>query len=454
MKQTIIIKIEKLSNLGFGIAKDNKTGKVVFVQNACPGDVLRAEIFHENKNYSFANILEIITPSIHRVTPACSIQKICGACQLQFINYNYQLCLKRQIIADALKNIAGLQPEIQPVIPSPNQFECRKKIQYAVRKSNIDYGIKIGYYKNKSHDLIDIKFCPLQPKICNDIIDYIRQNAKNFGVTGYDEKNLTGELRHIVLRCSATGKILLTFVINSKNASKAIRELSENVYAKFDEISGVCINFNISKSNVILTDNTICICGKQFITEKICNIEFKIETNTFFQVNPKTAQNIFEFVKNYISNNFDKPTILDAYAGIATFGLILSDVAKSVSSVESCKESIDLAESVKTMNNIDNVELVHEDSEKFFAKLYESGKNYDIIILDPPRKGCSEKTLEYCLKLAKKQIIYISCNPATLARDLKFLTQNGIKIKHIQPFDMFCHTYHVETVCILYNQKK
>ena len=374
--------------------------------------------------------------------------------KIKITHLDYQLYLKRQIIEDALKNIAGLRQEIQPVIPSPNQFECRRKIQYAVRKSNIDGRIKIGYFENKSHDLIDIKFCPIQPAICNDIIDYIRQNAKNFGVKGYDEKNHTGELRHIVLRSSeSTEKILLTFVINSPNISKAITKLSKSVYAQFDEISGVCVNFNTSKSNIILTNNTICICGKQFITEKICNIEFRIETNTFFQVNPGTAQNIFEFVKNHVAHNFDKPTVLDAYAGIATFGLVLSDVAKLVTSVESCKESIDLAKSVKKMNKINNVELVHKDSETFFANLYKNNKSYDIIILDPPRKGCSEKTLEYCIKLAEKQIIYVSCNPATLARDLKFLTQHGMAIKYIQPFDMFCHTYHVETVCLLYHQK-
>lgn len=442
------LKIEKLSNLGFGIAKHN--GIVTFIANTCPGDEVVAEIVRQNKNYSIAKVVDIVNSSPFRVTPPCSLQKICGACQLQFIAYDYQLKLKKQIIEDAMRSIYAMPVEVRDVVPIPVQWECRRKIQYAVRASKNSTRLKIGYFRNNSHELINIKHCPIQPEVCNDIVNYIRENAQFFSVTGYNEHTHSGDLRHLVIRSSAdNNSVLLTLVINSQKLSSNLGRFAKSIYEKFPCISGVCVNFNTSKSNLILGSETKQICGNQFIKEKICDIEFQIEPNTFFQVNPKSAENIFRFVQNHISTNFTDPEVLDAYAGITAFGIVLAGVSKKVTSVEECLESVKLAQRIIERHGFQNIELNHMDAEKFFESCIENGRTFDVVILDPPRKGCTEQSLRYAIKLARRQIIYVSCNPATLARDLKILTELGARVRYIQPFDMFCHTYHVESVAII-----
>ena len=442
----LILKIEKLSNLGFGLARHD--GQVVFVKNACPQDNVKAKIIKITKNYAVAEIIEIIDPSPHRVTPFCPMQKICGACQLQFIDYNYQLELKKEIVQDSMKSIAGQNFEVKNVIPSPKQKECRRKIQYSIAQPKNSDRLKIGYYKDKSHDVVNIKYCPIQPQLCDDVVNYIRENACKFGITGYNEKIHSGDLRHLVIRSSVTtGKILVVLVINSQKTSSNLLNFAKAIYNNFqNHISGVCVNFNDKKTNLILTKNTKCLCGEDFINEKICDINFQVGPNTFFQVNPESAENIFQFIKKHIKNNFINPVVLDAYAGITAFGFVLSDICKEVVSVEECLESVELARTVQKINNISNIELNHMDAGEFFSK---ESRKFDLVILDPPRKGCSIESLNYAKKLAKSQIIYISCNPATLARDLKYLVEIGAKVEYIQPFDMFCHTYHIESVAII-----
>ncbi len=445
LQNELILNIEKLSNLGFGLAKND--GKVIFVNGACPQDTVKARIIKNTKNYAMAEILEILESSPYRVTPLCPLQKVCGACQLQFIDYNYQLKIKKQIIEDAMHQVLGNKFEVHDVIPSLKQWECRRKIQYSVEQSKISKNLKVGYYKNKSHDVINIKYCPIQPKICDEVVAYIREIAQNFGITGYDEKTNTGILKHIVIRSSvSTGKLLLTLVVNLKSVSGGLIKFANSIYEQFSEISGVCANFNILKTNLILTKNTRCLFGDEFVSEKICDINFQIGSNTFFQVNPESAENIFKFIKDHISHNFTEPTILDAYAGITAFGFVLAGISKLVVSVEECFESVELARKVKEINGITNVELYNMDAGEFFQQ---EKRKFDVVILDPPRKGCSLESLQYAKQIAKSQIIYVSCNPATLARDLNILISMGAKVRYIQPFDMFCHTYHVECVAII-----
>ena len=240
--------------------------------------------------------------------------------------------------------------------------------------------------------------------------------------------------------------VLVTLVVNSKKVFPRLKDFCNEIFAEFKQVAGVCVNFNTKKTNVILSDETECVCGKDFVKEKILNKTFRIGANTFFQINPKSAENIFAYVKNYIKENFETPTVLDAYAGIATFGIIVSDVAQKVVSVEENTESIEKAREVLELNNIDNVELHNEDTAKFCKK---TKRKFDVIILDPPRKGCSQESLNEVLRLSKGKIIYVSCNPATLARDLKYLCEQGCNIESVQPFDMFCHTYHVENVAVI-----
>lgn len=440
------VKIEKITNLGFGLAKID--GFVVFVKDACPEDTAKIKITKVNKNFANGEIIELIKPSKHRVKPFCPMQKVCGACQLQFIDYDYQLELKQQIVQDAMKTIGNLDIEIPRPIPSPEIKNYRHKIQYPVTETKNSKRILAGYYKPGTHEIVNIKYCPIQPEICDRIIEFIREKAFDYGISGFNEKKHSGDLRHIVIRSSlATGKNLVILVVNATKTFDRLNDFAKCIFEEFYEVAGVCVNFNSKKTNVILGNKTECLAGKDFVKERILDKTFRIGPNTFFQVNPKSAENIFRYVKEYIQNNFENPIILDAYAGITSFGICISDICKKVVSVEENKEATELARETAKVNNIENVEIHNQDAAKFFEK---EKRKFDAIILDPPRKGCTKESLDEACRLSKGKIIYVSCNPATLARDLKYLKEEkGATIESIQPFDMFCHTYHIENVAII-----
>lgn len=439
-----VVTIEKLSNLGTGIARID--GQVVFVENACPKDELKIKITKVNKNFSNAKVVEIITPSPHRIKPFCPMQNVCGSCQMQFIDYAYQLALKKQMVEDAMRTIGNIDTPVNNPIPSPEITAFRHKVQCPVSQTKVSKKILAGYYKPQSHEIVNIKYCPIQPEICDKIIDFIRNKTVEFNVSGYNEQKHTGDLRHIVLRHSAdNGELLVTLVINNNKISEKLSDFAKTIFETFEKVTGVCINFNSKNTNVILGEKTICVCGRDFIYEKILDKTFKIGASTFFQINPKSAENIFKYVKEEISKH-EKASVLDAYAGIATFGIVVNDVAGKVVSVEENKESIEKAKEVLELNNIKNVELHCADTTKYLKSIK---KKFDITILDPPRKGCTKEALDETLKHTKEKIIYVSCNPATLARDLKYLREKGCTVENIQPFDMFCHTYHIENVVVI-----
>lgn len=445
VNEEYIAKIEKLTNEGAGIARVDNC--VVFIDNACPEDEIKFKITKVNKTFAQGQIVEIITPSKHRVKPFCPMYNACGACQLQFIDYDYQLQIKQEITQDAMDRIGGLDIRVKPTIPSPEQKNYRHKIQYPVSRTKNSGRILAGYYKPKTHEIVNIKYCPIQPEICDDIINFIREKAFDFGVQGFVEKNHSGDLRHIVLRSSVyNGKILVTLVVNATKSFDRLKDFAKCIYDEFDQVVGVCVNYNSKKTNVILGNKTECLCGQDYVEEKLIDKTFKIGASTFFQVNPKSAENIFKYVKNYLKDNFESPTVLDAYAGISSFGICVSDVCKKVVTVEENKESCDKAREVVQANRIKNVEIHNMDAAKFFAK---EKRKFDAIILDPPRKGCTKDSLDEAIRLTNNTIIYVSCNPATLARDLKYLTEHGFSVESVQPFDMFCHTYHVENVAIV-----
>lgn len=440
-----IAKIEKITNSGAGIARIE--GIVVFVENSCPGDLLKIRIKKITKNFANGEILEIIEPSKDRIEPFCPMYKVCGACQLQNIQYERQLSIKKEITQDAMRNIANLDIEVPDTIPSPEVRNYRHKIQYPVSQTKVSGRILAGYYKSKTHDIVNIKYCPIQPEICDKIIEFIRQKAFDFGIQGFNEKKHSGDLRHVVIRNSASnGKNLVVLVVNATKTFDRLNDFAKAIYENFEEVAGVCINYNSKKTNVILGNKTECIYGDNFIEEKILDKTFKIGADTFFQINPKSAENIFRYVKDFLKNNCTNPVVLDAYAGISSFGITVSDVCKKVVTVEEVKASCELAGDVVKLNNIKNVEIYNEDASNFFKK---EKRKFDAVILDPPRKGCSQESLKEACRLSDRYIIYVSCNPATLARDLKILCEMGCRVESIQPFDMFCHTYHVENVAII-----
>jgi 23S rRNA (uracil1939-C5)-methyltransferase len=374
------------------------------------------------------------------------MQKVCGACQLQFIDYDYQLKLKKQMVEDAMRTIGHVTTPVNDTISSPKIKNYRQKVQYPISQTKNSGRIIAGYYKPQSHEIVNIKYCPIQPEICDKIIEFIRIKAPQYKISGFNEKKHNGDLRHIVIRGSEySNNFLVTLVVNSTKTFDKLNNFAKAIYDEFEEVSGVCINFNSKKTNVILGQNTQCICGNDYVDEKIIDKVFKIGANTFFQINPKSAENIFKYVKKEVEK-LENPTVLDAYAGIATFGIVVSDIAQKVVSVEENVSSIEKAKEVLQTNNIDNIELFAQDTTKYLKSVK---RKFDITILDPPRKGCTKEALDEALAHTKQKIVYVSCNPATLARDLNYLQEKGCKVESIQPFDMFCHTYHVETVAIV-----
>ena len=344
-KDEITVKIEKLSNLGYGIAKID--GYVIFVPDVCPEDVVKIRIVKKNKNFANAKVIELIEPSSYRVTPKCPMQKVCGACQMQFIDYEYQMKIKKEIVQDAMKSILGEEITISDVIPSPQIYNYRHKIQYPIGQTQNSKRILAGYYKPSSHELVNIKFCPIQPQYCDEIIDFIRKEAQTLNISGYSEKANKGLLRHVVIRASKqTGKFLVTLVINSNEQNESILKLAKRIYNDLDNINGVTINFNSRKTNLILGEKSKLVEGRDYVEESLCDKTFKIGEKTFFQVNPSSADNIFRYVKKYISENYAEPVIMDAYAGISAFGICLSDIAKKVVSVEEVTPSIELAKNL------------------------------------------------------------------------------------------------------------
>ena len=441
----LILDIEKISNLGSGIAKID--GFVVFVGNTVPKDKVRAKVVKLNKNFATAEVVEIISPSSHRVKPFCPMLKACGACQLQMIDYDYQLEIKRQIVEDSIRKIGGLDVEIPLPVPSPEIKNYRHKIQFPISQTKVSKRLLAGYYKPQSHEIVNIKYCPVQPEICDRIIDFIRENASKFEISGYDEKTHTGDLRHIVIRVSKySGKILVALVVNSGNTNSRFKSFVSEIYNEFDEITGVCLNFNTKNTNVILGRKTECVVGADYVEEKLLDKVFKIGADTFFQINPASAENIFAYVRNYIKDNYNSPLVMDAYAGISTFGICLADVSDKVVTIEENPQSCQKAKESLVMNKVNNVEIHSGDAAEFFKK---EKRKFDVSIIDPPRKGCTQESLDEVLRLTKGEIVYVSCNPATLARDLKYLCEKGCCVKSIQPFDMFCHTYHIENVAII-----
>ena len=336
------------------------------------------------------------------------------------------------------------------MIKSPEIREFRSKIQYPVTQTKVSKRIIAGYYKKGSHELVNIKYCPIQPKIIDKITEFIRKTAQELNISGYNEKTHKGDLRHIVYRYSKSeNECIVIFVVNDTKLNDKFKKLSKKLMAEFAHIKGCLINYNTKKSNLIMTDDTRKIDGENYITEKVEDKIYKISANSFFQVNIGSAKNIFNTVKDIILKNYQKPRLLDAYSGVSSFGIWLSDAASEVVSVEEAPSATkDAAENVK-LNGIKNLTALNGDAKEIFEELVQKGEKFDVTLLDPPRKGCEKASLDYAIKLTKTAIIYVSCNPSTLARDLKYLHENGFKTKYIQPVDMFCHSYHIESVAWL-----
>ena len=438
----IELNIEKLVYQGKGIARYGNDKLSVFVENVLPNEIVKAKITSINKNYINAQLTEIIKQNPNRIKPFCPIYNACGSCQIQNTNYDYLIELKTSILTEIFPDI-----KMMPVIKSPKTLEYRTKTQYPCSQTKNSKRILLGYYKNQSHELTNIKFCPIQPDIINKIAQFIRDY---FPYDCYDEKTSKGLLRHVLTRITTKEDILLTLVLNSNFIDEKLYDFSKKITLEFPQIKGVFANFNTSKGNKILGDKTKKISGDDYIIEKLEDKFFKIGPTSFFQVNPYGAIELFNIVKNHVKEN---STILDAYAGVGAIGIWLKDRAKHITYIEENKEASILAKENYKLNKIENYEIFQGDAKKYFLDFKKQNKTFDYVILDPPRSGCEKEGLIKISDLAKN-IIYVSCNPQTLKRDCEILKEKGFEITYFQGVDLFPYTYHIESVMVLKHPKR
>ncbi len=444
--EIIELEIEKLVYRGEGIGKYGSL--TVFVDKTVPGDKIKTEIISCKSNYAKGIIKEIITPSEQRKEPLCSLTKICGGCQWQHINYEEQLKAKKQIIEESLKKFAGIETKVLDPIKNPEFQESRCKVQLPVQQADTSRRFIAGYYKKRTHEIVNIKNCPAQPEIIGEITDFLRKRALDLNLKAYSEKAKRGLIRHFVFRYSKTNKnLILAFVINADNVPENLIKLGREAKGKFHELEGVIANFNPTGTNLILGQKSSVIIGKNHITETLDGKVFRISHDSFFQVNPTVASKLFLEVQKIVAERTSSPDILDIYAGSGGFSVYLSEIANKIVAVEESESSVD--DGIKNLlhNNLKNISYIKENADTAIPKLAAEGKRFDVTILDPPRKGCSEKVLQAVAEMTNDFIVYISCNPTTLARDMKFLSDK-FNVEFVQPIDMFPQTYHVESILL------
>lgn len=438
------LKISSIGKDGDGIAEINQKF-VVYVPGAAEGDMLKVSITETHKTYARAEILKIISPSKSRIKPVCKLSDVCGGCQLQHIDYNAQLALKQRIVKQCLDFFDG---EIFKTLPSENIFRYRNKALIPVSK-DVNGHIIAGIFKKDSHEIISCPDCKIGIKENEEIIKTVISHLEKYNIEPYDENTSNGILRHVLIRKGFfTDELMVSLIINAEKLpyeNELVKKLTENN----ENIKTVCITPNLQNTNVINGKEFRTIYGEGFITDYIGKIKFKISPLSFFQINPKQTVKLYEKVLEYAALT-GKETVFDLYCGVGTISLFLAKKAKKVYGIEIIPQAIENAKENAEINGISNAEFLCGNAGEIFSGLVENQKvKADVVVVDPPRKGCEEELLKTVLKLKPKKFVYVSCNPISLARDLKFLTTNGFVLEKVQPADMFPHTVHVETVCLL-----
>lgn len=446
--QVIEIKIDDINSEGAGVG--SYKGFKIFVDGALPSEIVKAKILTVKKNYAKAIAEKIIDSSLSRTSPRCEYFYRCGACHLQHIDYQTQLKIKTDIVKKAIRKFSGLDSGlVKPTISSLYQWGYRNKMQYPLKKTSQNK-ILLGYYKKNTHEVVDIINCPVLPQKLNEVAQAIRKALQVLNFSIYDEDSSKGLLRHLLGRYAfATDQVAITFVVNDKIFHNSNR-LIDKFFSYLDSsirIKNVSYNVNLRKTNVILGNFTKTILGSDYIIENLGSFEFAISPTSFFQINPFQAKNVFNKVLDFLSD-YNNGVFYDLYCGVGTISLWISDLAQKVFGIEEIESAISDAKENTKINKKNNVIFRVGKVEKEIKKLIEKTQKVDAIIIDPPRNGCSPTVVANILKCSPKRIIYVSCDPATLARDIK-LFSNSYTLEEIQPFDMFPQTIHVECVAKL-----
>jgi 23S rRNA (uracil1939-C5)-methyltransferase len=442
--ELIDVEIVDLNDEGDGVGRWEE--RVVFVSDTVPGDRAVVFLVHVKPNYAHAKLKQLLKSSPYRVRPSCIVADKCGGCQWQHIDYQYQLLAKQNQVIQALERIGGfVEPPVNPVLSTPEFLGYRNKATYPVGLSHT-LTVQAGYYQKGSHQLINLNQCPVQDPRLNPLLLEVKQDIQKREWEIYNEQHHTGVVRHLSLRIGRrTGEILLTLVVKDWNLPR-IQDQALEWLKRYPQLVGVCLNRNPNRTNAIFGRETRCIAGHSYLREKFAGLEFQVRPDTFFQVHTETAEALLQVVQSEL-NLQGSEVLLDTYCGIGTLTLPLAKQVNKAMGLELQPEAVEQAILNAKQNDISNVIFQTGAVEKLLPKIEILP---DIILLDPPRKGCERSVIETLLKFKPPRIVYISCKVATLARDLKLLCQNGVySLTRVQPADFFGQTAHVEAAAFL-----
>ena len=431
---------------GEGIGKAD--GFTVFVKDAVIGDTIVAKIMKAKKNYGYGRLMEILKPSPYRVEPVCLSARQCGGCQLQAVSYEEQKVFKEKKLRGHLERIGGFTEfPMEPLIGMDDPYHYRNKAQFPVGR-NKEGRIVTGFYAGRTHAIIENRDCALGIPQNKDVLDRVIAHMEKYNIAPYDEATGKGLVRHIFVRYGFfTGELMVCLIINGQDLPHQ-RELVEKL-CEIPGMTSISLNMNKKRSNVILGDKVKTIWGEDYITDKIGDISYEISPLSFFQVNPKQTWKLYSKALEYADLHGEE-TVWDLYCGIGTISLFLAQKAKFVRGVEIVPAAIEDAKRNAQINHIENVEFFVGKAEEVLPREYEKNGVYaDVIVVDPPRKGCDEMLLKTILKMQPKRVVYVSCDSATLARDLRFLCDNGYELKKVCGVDQFPQTVHVESIVLL-----
>ena len=444
------VSIEDMSEDGSGIGK--LEGYIWFIKDAVKGDVVEAKAMKMKKSYGFARLMRVITPSPDRVGPACPVARQCGGCQLQAMSYESQLKFKENKVYNNLRRIGGFTDiPFLPIMGMDEPWRYRNKAQFPFGKDK-NGQIVTGFYAGRTHDIIPQEDCLLGVEENKQILEIIKEYMIENHVAPYEEETHKGLIRHALIRKGfKTGELMVCVIINGKklpHSEKLVEKLCQ-----LDGMTSITYSINTDKTNVILGKELVNLYGPGYITDYIGDVKYRISPLSFYQVNPVQTEKLYGTALEYAGLTGGE-VVWDLYCGIGTISLFLAQKAKKVYGVEIVPQAIDDARENAKLNGLDNVEFFVGKAEEVLPEQYEKNKVYaDVIVVDPPRKGCDEQCLNTIITMAPKRVVYVSCDSATLARDLKMLCEKGYEVEKVRCCDMFGRTTHVETVVLLSQQK-
>ena len=440
----IVLEIDALGAEGEGIGRVD--GYALFVPGALPGERVQAHVIKANSGYGVAKLVEIINPAPERVNPPCAIFGKCGGCTLQHLDYSAQLAYKRKVVEDALTRLGGLKDiTVSPVIGMDEPWQYRNKGSFPL--AEIDGRVQAGFFAPRSHRLIPTEDCLIQQESGLIAMLAVRDWANEHGVAAYDEKTGRGLIRHVVMRTTVNGEVMAVLVSTSASIPEK-KALIETLRDRVEGLASIYLNIQKGQTNVILGTDYRLLWGEPYITETLCDLSFSISPASFLQVNPVQTEKLYEKAIELLALNGNE-RVVDAYCGIGTITLLLARHAKEVVGIENVPEAVEDAKRNAEQNSIQNARFLCAPAEEALPKLLADGFKVDALLLDPPRKGAEEAFLRAVIESGVQRVVYISCNPATLARDCKILSEGGYKVEAVQPFDLFPQTAHTETVCLL-----